>query len=66
VGFLWPDLFMEHLQEHRKFEHSLNDYFNSQKLQGQGTPTVGFFANEPHLSANNFGDLVKKETGKTE
>ncbi len=48
-----------------KFEHSLNDYFNSQKLQEEGTPTVGFFANELHLSANYFGDLVKKETGKT-
>ncbi len=27
-------------------------------------PSVAFFANELHLSANYFGDLIKKETGK--
>ncbi len=30
-----------------------------------GTPSVGYFAEEQHLSSNYFGDLVKKETGKS-
>jgi AraC family transcriptional regulator, transcriptional activator of pobA len=48
-----------------KFETLLNEYFQSGKPQEIGIPTVGFFANELHLSANYFGDLIKKETGKT-
>lgn len=48
-----------------KFETLLNGYFGSEKPQDTGIPTVGFFANELHLSANYFGDLVKKETGKS-
>lgn len=48
-----------------KFETLLHDYFQSEKPQEIGIPSVGFFANELHLSANYFGDLIKKETGKT-
>jgi len=48
-----------------KFEGLLNEYFQSEKPQETGIPTVGYFANELHLSANYFGDLIKKETGKT-
>lgn len=48
-----------------KFETQLQDYFNSEKPQEIGIPSVGFFANELHLSAKYFGDLIKKETGKT-
>ncbi|OQP60051.1 transcriptional regulator [Niastella vici] len=48
-----------------KFEGLLNEYFNSDKLQTDGVPSVAFFANDLHLSANYFGDLIKKETGKT-
>ena len=48
-----------------KFEAQLQDYFNSEKPQEIGIPSVGFFANELHLSAKYFGDLIKKETGKT-
>jgi len=47
-----------------KFEELLNNYFLSDKPQKDGLPTVGYFAEECHLSANYFGDLIKKETGK--
>jgi AraC-like DNA-binding protein len=48
-----------------QFESLLNGYFNSQEPQDAGIPTVGYFAGKLHLSANYFGDVVKKETGKT-
>jgi AraC-like DNA-binding protein len=48
-----------------RFETQLHQYFHSDKPQDLGIPSVGFFANELHLSAKYFGDLVKKETGKT-
>lgn len=47
------------------FESLLHAYFQSNKSQEEGIPTVAYFANQLHLSANYFGDLVKKETGKT-
>ena len=48
-----------------KFDSLLSEYFQSEKPQEIGIPTVAYFANELHLSANYFGDLIKKETGKT-
>lgn len=48
-----------------KFEELLNDYFSSDKPQTIGLPSVAHFAEELHLSANYFGDLIKKETGKS-
>ena len=48
-----------------KFEQLLTVYFESEKPQTIGLPTVAFIADQLHLSANYFGDLIKKETGKT-
>lgn len=48
-----------------KFEDLLNDYFQTDKAQNLGLPSVGYFARELNLSAGYFGDLVKKESGKT-
>lgn len=48
-----------------KFEAHLKEYFKSDKPQSMGLPTVAYFADKCHLSANYFGDLIKKETGKS-
>lgn len=48
-----------------RFETLLNDFFASNKPQEVGLPTVAYCASELNLSANYFGDLIKKETGKT-
>lgn len=48
-----------------KFEHLLNTYFSSDKPNSVGLPSVAYCADQLNLSANYFGDLIKKETGKT-
>ncbi len=48
-----------------RFEELLDDYFQGDKPMLSGLPSVSYCAGELHLSANYFGDLVKKETGKT-
>lgn len=48
-----------------RFEALLNDYFDSGRAKSEGLPTVRWCASELCLSANYFGDLIKKETGKT-
>jgi AraC-like DNA-binding protein len=47
------------------FENLLHTYFQSERPQTIGLPSVAWCASELNLSANYFGDLVKKETGKT-
>ena len=48
-----------------RFERLLNDYYQADKPQLIGLPSVGYCADELNLSANYFGDLIKKETGKS-
>lgn len=48
-----------------KFENLLKDYFTSDKTQTIGVPSVAWCAGEVNLSSNYFGDLIKKETGKS-
>ena len=48
-----------------RFENLLNSYFETDKPQNIGLPSVAYFAQELNLSAGYFGDLIKKESGKT-
>ncbi|MEH6765833.1 MAG: AraC family transcriptional regulator [Aequorivita antarctica] len=47
------------------FETLLNDYLTTDNAQKIGFPMVHYFAENLNLSSNYFGDLIKKETGKT-
>jgi AraC-like DNA-binding protein len=48
-----------------KFEALLNNYFLTDQPKNNGLPSVAWCANELNLSANYFGDLIKKETGQS-
>ena len=49
-----------------QFEQLLNEYFSHREaIFMNGLPSVKMFADKCCLSSNYFGDLVKKETGKT-
>lgn len=48
-----------------RFEQLLDDYFTEKNAEEKGYPTVKYFADKVYLSPNYFGDLIKKETGKS-
>lgn len=48
-----------------RFEETLSAYFDSDQPRRNGLPTVKYCAEQVFLSPNYFGDLIKKETGKT-
>jgi AraC-like DNA-binding protein len=54
-----------HLGILERFEQLLNAYYQTDKPHTLGLPSVAYCAGELTLSANYFGDLIKKETGKT-
>lgn len=48
-----------------KFEQCINEYYAGLKAKEGRLPTVKYFADKVFLSSGYFGDLIKKETGKT-
>ena len=48
-----------------RLENLLDEYFESALAEQDGLPTVKYFADKLCLSSNYFGDMFKKETGKS-
>ena len=48
----------------RRFEKELIEYFDRGKA-AEGLPSVSYFAEKSNLSAGYFGDLIRKELGKS-
>lgn len=46
-------------------ENLLTDYFNSDKVQQLGLPTVNYLAEQLNVSANYLSDLLRTVTGQT-
>lgn len=49
----------------QKFDAALDDYFRSKERTATGPPTVAYCADALNVSTHYFGDLIKKETGKS-
>lgn len=47
------------------FEELVDDYYSTGRAQEHGTLTVNWCAEKLNLSPNYFGDLIRKETGKS-
>lgn len=56
---------LAHRDTLQKFENLIQEYFANNVAQESGVPSVSYFADKVHLSPNYFGDLIKKETGKS-
>ena len=48
-----------------RFEQLPDEYFEGSAAERDGLPSVKHFADKLCLSSNYFGDMLKKETGKT-
>ncbi|MEO0900138.1 MAG: helix-turn-helix transcriptional regulator [Bacteroidota bacterium] len=48
-----------------QFESLLKDYFQSNKINELGLPSVNYFGEKLQLSTNYLTDLLKKETGRS-
>lgn len=48
-----------------RFELLMDAYFEGDTAERDGLPSVKYFADQLCLSPNYFGDMLKKETGKT-
>ena len=48
-----------------RFERLLDEYFDGPLPQQEGLPSVKYFAEKVFLSPNYFGDMIRKQTGKT-
>ena len=48
-----------------RFERLLRDYYDRQLQLTNGLPTVQYCADKLCMSANYFGDVIKKTTGDT-
>ncbi len=48
-----------------RFNNLLNDYFETEKTQESGLPTVKYCGEKLNMSSSYLSDLLKKETGKT-
>lgn len=48
-----------------RFEQYINEYYIDYQARNGKLPTVRYFAEKVFLSPGYFGDMIKKETGKT-
>ncbi|MEM8585500.1 MAG: helix-turn-helix domain-containing protein [Bacteroidota bacterium] len=48
-----------------QFETQLREYFQLEKYQQEGLPTVGYFADRLHVSSSYLSDYLRMRTGKS-